>query len=193
MNTTAAGEENGVYQVTALTPRFSVADVEGANGLPFRSAMDPRVPSILNGIGQNGISTHYKQLKYLTAESDIIIASGWEARLIEAEAALDANQLQSFIDKINVGRSALGLVDATDPGTATGRVDLLFSERAFLMYATGQRLGDMRRLLAFYGGTASPRFPTGPHALGGNYGSDVNLPVPASARGPMYAGCDRLN
>ena len=36
-------------------------------------------------------------------------------------------------------------------------MDLLFSERAFWMFATGHRLGDMRRLIRQYGRTRASR------------------------------------
>ena len=58
---------------------------------------------------------------------------------------------------------------ARDPGTAASRVDMLFRERAFWMYFTAHRLGDMRRLVRQY----SPRLETvSLRALlkGGRYG-----------------------
>jgi hypothetical protein len=72
---------------------------------------------------------------------------------------------------------------------ASGRLDQLLTERAFWMFATGQRLGDLRRLLTQYGRAAGSTLPIGPYHKGGNYGTDANLPVPTSARGATYAGC----
>ena len=57
-------------------------------------------------------------------------------------------------------------------------MDLLFSERAFWMFATGHRLGDMRRLIRQYGRTAEQVFPAAYYLKGGTYGADVNLPMP---------------
>ena len=41
---------------------------------------------------------------------------------------------------------ATGLPSLTDPGTDSGRVSLMFRERAFWLFGTGTRLGDLRRL-----------------------------------------------
>jgi hypothetical protein len=58
-------------------------------------------------------------------------------------------------------------------------VDQLFSERAFWLFATGHRLGDMRRLIRQYGRDPETVFPTGDWFKGGlTYGTDVNLPLP---------------
>ncbi|MFL5532171.1 MAG: hypothetical protein ACJ8BC_09400, partial [Gemmatimonadales bacterium] len=58
-------------------------------------------------------------------------------------------------------------------------VDQLFAERAFWLYATGHRLGDMRRLIRQYGRDPETVFPTGDWFKGGlTYGTDVNLPLP---------------
>jgi len=57
--------------------------------------------------------------------------------------------------------------------------DVLFRERAFWLYATGHRLGDMRRLIRQYGRDPETVFPTGDYYKGGlTYGEDVNLPLP---------------
>ena len=119
-----------------------------------------------------------------------MIASGAEARLIEAEAALAAANINAFVTKLNSLRSAAGLGPVADPGTAAGRVDLLFNERAFWMFATGTRLGDLRRMIAFCSRSSASLFPTGAYPIfGGSYGTDANLPVPAFARGSAFNGC----
>ena len=41
-----------------------------------------------------------------------------------------------------------------------------------------QLIGDLRRLIRQYGRSADTVFPVGPWAKGGNYGGDVNIPVP---------------
>jgi hypothetical protein len=78
-----------------------------------------------------------------------------------------------------------------DPGTADARVNLLFREKAFWTFGRGQRLGDMRRLIRFYGKTADQVFPVGTHYRGGNYGSDVNFPITTDERNgnPAFLGC----
>ena len=60
-----------------------------------------------------------------------------------------------------------------DPGNFNARVDLLFRERAFWLYATGHRMGDMRRLLRNYQRTQASLWPVGAYKAGQNYGDDV--------------------
>jgi len=66
------------------------------------------------------------------------------------------------------------------PGTSAAAADLLFSEAGpFWLYATGHRLGDMRRLIRQYSRQPDTVFPTGDYHKGGSaYGDDVNLPLP---------------
>ena len=66
----------------------------------------------------------------------------------------------------------------TLPASEAEQIDLLFREKAFWTFSRGQRLGDLRRLIRQYGRVAENVFPEGPHYRGGEYGDDVNLPVP---------------
>jgi hypothetical protein len=66
----------------------------------------------------------------------------------------------------------------TAPTTKDAAINLLFREKAFWTFSRGQRLGDLRRLIRQYGRTQDNVFPVGVHYRGGNYGVDVNLPVP---------------
>ena len=79
---------------------------------------------------------------------------------------------------LNDLRALQALDPLSVPGSQDEGVDLLFSERAFWMFATGHRLGDMRRLIRQYGRTAEQVFPSGVYLKGGSYGADVNLPMP---------------
>src|SRR5205085_9052334 len=78
------------------------------------------------------------------------------------------------------GQTSAALPALTDPGNTNARVDQLFSERAFWLYLTGHRLGDMRRLVKYYGRNTESVFPTGTYtgAAGGTFDKDVNFPVP---------------
>jgi hypothetical protein len=184
--------------------RFTVVDREGGNGLPFISAADPRVPvgpRVANG-GFDANVDLYRQLLYPTRETSFPLITGIEARLIEAEAALQANNTTRFLEMLNNPRSANRTIGAitvtpaqlpalTDPGSQTARVDLLFRERAFWMYLTGHRLGDLRRLIRQYDRAPETVFPTGAWGGGsGDYGTDVNLPVTqAEENNPAFTGC----
>ena len=55
------------------------------------------------------------------------------------------------------------------------RIDLLFRERAFWLFGTGHRLGDLRRLVKHYGRDAESVFPSGAYHLGGKYDTATSL------------------
>ena len=80
----------------------------------------------------------------------------------------------------------------TSPTTQAAAVDMLFKERAYWLWLTGHRLGDMRRLVRQYGRAANTVFPIGNmrYRPGNTYGNDVNLVVPFNERNnPKFNGC----
>ncbi len=189
----------------------SVADHKGGNGMPYVSAQDPRMP-IDSGQGQTEIGTTlYYPLKFpLGTATAIPLADGLEARLVEAEAALQTNDILGWTTALNALRAdtanthiaGLGplTADSTTTASSAERVDVMFRERAFWLYGTGRRLGDLRRLIRQYGRDQAAVFPTGPYPLHGNpaiivvapqtYGSDVTFPVQAAeAANPNFHGC----
>jgi hypothetical protein len=180
---------NGIF--AASMSEVSVADQEGENGLPYRTADDPRVPFVDTGqLGLDGMTPQFNLLKYPDFSSPTIVADGVEARLIEAEAQLQANDTDAMLTTLNALRAAAGIADLDPPATTTQAEDLLFGERAFWLFATGHRLGDMRRLIRQYGRAESAVFPVGPYPKGGSYGTDVNLPIPVEERNnPNFHGC----
>lgn len=191
-STINGGTENGIMVFNVNSERWSIAHKEGINGLPFRGAgdgtnsalADPRVPWTRTAnntdIGFDTITPQYDLLLYPARSSSSIWGKGEEARLIEAEALLQAGNPQGWLDKLNALRATVtGLAPLADPGTAAGRVDLHFSERAFWLFANGTRLMDIRRLITQYGRSQSAILPTGTYPKGGTYGSDVNFPVPS--------------
>jgi starch-binding outer membrane protein, SusD/RagB family len=195
-----ARQNNGVWAMNNLAGRWSVPDREGTNGLPFRSegridgtVQDPRIPSTHIGLAQRtGLrpAEHYGQLKFELRSSNTVVANGIEARLIEAEAALNRGASAAYLTTLNELRAGIGLAALTDPGTADGRVDQFFQERAYWLWLTGRRLGDLRRLMWDYGRSQSEIFPIGQHHRGGTYGEHTNLPIPFDERNnPLSAGC----
>jgi hypothetical protein len=89
-----------------------------------------------------------------------------------------------------------GLAPLTDPGASPGdtaRIRLLFAERAYWLFLTGHRQGDLRRLMRNYGLAQSAVYPTGAYPLTGafgRFGSDVTAPIPANERvNPRFSGC----
>lgn len=175
----AFGQRNAIYELNHSQRRWSLSDMEGGNGIAFRSASDSRVPWEDSGeFGFDEETQLYHQLKYDSWDDDVVLASGVEARLIEAEADL-SNGGSDWLTILNDLRTAEGLAgDLTDPGTNAERVDLLFEERARWLFGTAHRLGDLRRLVRQYGRSQADVFPTGAFFKGGVYGSDVNFPIP---------------
>ncbi len=187
------GNENLLFALNQQQRRISMADGKGINGLGYRSAMDPRLPWVAGGFGFDGQTpvVYYAQ-KFPTVSSPVTVASYVETRLITAEARLGIGDIANFLATLNALRAIQGLPPLLDPGSPAARVDLLFAERAFWLFASGTRLGDMRRLIAHHGRTESTVFPTGPYPRPGpntTYGTDANLPVPTAARGPTFSGC----
>lgn len=180
----------------------TVGNREGINGLPFGSYEDPRttLPSITN------------------PNSPFTLASGIEARLIQAEADLRAGR-STWIDRLNALRtSCINSENCSTPAPAgTGgvaglpllqdpalmplpegkdsvdvRVDLLFEERAYWLFLTGRRQADLRRLIRHYGRDQSTVYPIGGWGTAqvALYGNDVTLPLKDEyGRNPLYEGC----
>jgi len=161
----------------------AVGNREGGVGLPFASARDPRVVSVYKQMRYHRTADTVSdslrdQQKYASAASPVVIASGVEARLIEAEVALYANDPTTWLAKLNELRDvaiAPSIPHLVDPGPAT-RLDTLFKERAFWLYLTGHRLGDMRRLVHQYGRAVNTVYPSGTHPLGVPYGNAISIP-----------------
>jgi hypothetical protein len=169
---------------------FGVDDREGGEGLDFVSAEDLRVTGD-SGTGTDGSTLTWIPSKYPTLDAPIPTADYLEAQLIIAESDLQAGNFSGTLDILNALREGAGLADTTAPGTPDGQVDLLFRERAFWLFATGHRLGDLRRLIRQYGRPADTVFPSGLYFKGGlTYGDGVNLPLPtAETNNPKVSQC----
>lgn len=200
--------DNTMWAMNNSARRYTVGQSEAGEGLPFHLGTDPRLPickpfptistacknaGVTSGVVfNNGSPTLlYVQLRWPARDANVSVADGVEARLIEAEAQLRAGNAAAFLATLNALRTTVtGLAPLADPGTAAGREDLLFRERAFWLFSTGHRLGDLRRLIRQYGRSESQVFPTGDFAEGGQYGHDVNFPVPQAERNnPNFTGC----
>lgn len=189
-------ENNGVWTFFQNVGRLSVSDNEGTNGLDYISSGDPRIPVFdTEDAGFDNSTPLVLQMKYPDRGSAVPIATGIEARLIEAEAALQANDLDTFRAKLNAARAQFSGLDSlradTIPATLDGQVDLLFRERAFDLWLTAHRLGDLRRLVRQYGRSVNDVFPTGNWFKDNTpYGEDVNFPVPkVEENNPNFQGC----
>jgi starch-binding outer membrane protein, SusD/RagB family len=203
----------------------NAADVKGGNGMNYISANDPRLVfnTTLNETcdghyGGSADSVWYYPMKFGLTSSGVPLATGVEARLIEAEVALQQGAAGTWAADLNALRAAgnnedtyiqitgtlptLG-ADSTTSAPAAEQVAVMFRERAFWLYGTGTRLGDMRRLIRQYGQNENTVFPVGPFPHGNaptlpapiaNYGTDVNLTLPTAASklndpNSNYKGC----
>jgi hypothetical protein len=193
--------------------RYTVGDsLEGRgrnllvkNAVPFFSAKDPRVPvtyTVSNGgkdttISQDGLIPS-RTTTLWGRSSTVAAVNGLDARLIEAEGRLRANDIAGMMTILNALRAAPPkLNDITPaampalpaPATQDAAVSLYFREKAFWQFGRGYRLGDLRRLVRQYNRPQDQVFPVGVHYRGGNYGTDVNLPVPqAEENNPALEG-----
>ncbi len=194
----------------AVGGSVNVSDREGGNGLNFISAQDPRMPidSTL-GPTQTG-TTFYYPAKFPVGGAPPITVADWiEARLIQAEGQLQSGNAPGWAAALNTLRAdtadthVSGLptltADSTMGASAAEQVDVMFRERAFWLFGTGHRLGDLRRLIRQYGRGPETVFPTGPYPATGlppgssviaTYGTDVNFPIQAVEQAnPNFRGC----
>ena len=184
---------NYSYNVQGLL----VANREGTNGLNFGTAGDPRVP--VDGTGAPSVFDQRTPAWFFKAYNafnhSVQIASGVEARLIEAEAALQAGNTALWLSKLAEARAPYSMAAPTDPGAQAARVDLMFRERAFALFGQGRRVGDLRRMIRQYQRGAETVFPTGPyHKDNLTRGGDVNIIIPISEKNnEKFTGCLNRN
>jgi hypothetical protein len=208
--------DNGPYGMNSPTanPRYVMGDsfdiVNGVktllrNSLPFASAGDPRVPVVgrtdaTSPKASDGITTLvYHAIWGNNRSAAVPLVTGIDARLIEAEGKLNANDIPGMMTILNDLRSAprtLGNLNVPvmsqlpTPATKDAAIDLLFREAAFWQFGRGQRLGNLRRLIRQYGRKQENVFPDGPFHKGGVHGTDVNFSIPdAEFTNPNYKGC----
>ena len=205
---------NNIWGQNASSRRFTIGDsLEGnarnllvRNALPFFTARDPRLP-VVYSVSANGRDTTKAQDGFTFSRTTSLygqltpvqIINGLDARLIEAEARLIANDFAGMTTILNALRAApprIGnfqpgtMTALATPGTAAAARALFFREKAFWTFGRGQRLNDLRRQVRQYGLPQEQVFPVGVYFKGGVYGSDVNLPVPDNELiNPAFKGC----
>jgi len=220
LNTTR--QQNGVFSGIRKFKRYGVADREGGVGFPWRTTLDPRttftrVPATNRGF--DGVTQQFDQLRYVDEKASITLATGLEARLINAEAALRRGDTVGYLGLLNALRATppgyilAGVQGTTAPSTvpqpvapmaaltapadSTSAINLLFAERARWLWGTAHRLNDLRRLeraAGVRGGFGRPDSTVFPHGLyfknGLTYGPDVNYPVPLDEQNnPNFTQC----
>lgn len=177
--TTDLDQYNRLYWSTANQP-YRAHTVWNTYYENYRkTTLDPRVPfdsslTILVGdaaVGNLGRVRWYFQTKHNSPSAPINLVSGWEMRLIEAEAKLVASDVSGAMTLINKHRLSLGLA----PWTAADETEAwthLKRERGIELWIEGRRLGDFRRWAALNRpGTAEDMT-----------GRDLCFPIPLSER-----------
>lgn len=177
--TTDLDQYNRLYWSTANQP-YRAHTVWNTYYENYRkTTLDPRVPfdsslTILVGdaaVGNLGRVRWYFQTKHNSPSAPINLVSGWEMRLIEAEAKLVAGDVTGAMALINKHRLSLGLA----PWTAASEAEAwthLKRERGIELWIEGRRLGDFRRWTAVNRpGTAEDMT-----------GRDLCFPIPLSER-----------
>jgi hypothetical protein len=173
------------------------------NAIPFAQLNDPRVSVTDTKTKAEDRTTNFIQVNNWGRDDPIPVVSGIDARLIEAEAKLNANDIAGMMTILNALRTspqAIGIfaVPAMSalptPADKNSAINLFFREKALWQFERGFRMGDLRRLVRQYGRTQDKVFPSGNFARNtvptGAYGSEVAFPVPdAEKSNPLFTGC----
>lgn len=188
----SARSQNAIFQMMNGEKRFGASRSEGTvnKGLPYDN---PRTPITTTPVTGNGGFPTFLQLKYSDVGADIPLPTVFEARYIQAEAALRANNIPEFERLLNAARARQNLPAFTSAQIGTtqnARIDTLFRERAYAMWLTGHRFSDLRRLIRQYGRSENEVFPTGTTVYNAAYGNSVSMPIPYNEiNNPNFRGC----
>lgn len=194
----------GVWSLINNQRRYIVSNNEGPLGLNFGTAADPRVPTCSVGqpacaavaltiarpfdSGNTAVPNMLYQLVWPADAASVALMSGLQARLYEAEALNRTGNWPDALVILNAlraaplgyGRTIAVMPALVDPGTADGRRDLIFREKAFWLFGTGHRYPDMRRMMRQYAMTPNQVLPNGTWQIGRSpgYGTDVVFRTP---------------
>jgi len=125
----------------------------------YRTTQDPRVrwdtTALLGDAAVakfGGRVPFWPEAKYTNTAAPVRLSSGWEMRLLEAEAALVASDLATAQSKMNAHRRALRTdttlaktLDTLALATVGDGWTALKTERAIELWLEARRLGDLRR------------------------------------------------
>ncbi len=200
--------DNEWWILGASVKRYTAGDstnVAGQiqNAIPFARLNDPRV-SVTNTktLSEDNV-TPFFVVNNWNRDDPIPVVSGIDARLVEAEARLQASDIPGMMTILNALRTSaqtIGIFKVaampalTNPPDMTTATNLFFREKALWQYQRGYRMSDLRRLVRQYGRTQDQVFPNGNFtrngAASGTYGTEVAFPVPDAERAnPNFSGC----
>lgn len=202
---------NQIFALNNGARRYTMVDTEGVVGLNYISANDPRLPRATGTnpssdlIFDSAFPLFTTRQGIWNSTGAVSIVTGVEARLVEAEALLQAGNTAGWLLAINTLRTNTALYPTAQTGFTRGpnltaiadtftdntsRMKTLFRERAFWMFSTGHRLGDMRRMVRQYLFPADSVYPRGAYYKGGAFGTALMLPVPfEEVNNPNFTQC----
>ena len=206
---------NQIFALNNSARRYTMVDTEGVVGLNYISANDPRLPRATGTdpatdlIFDSAFPLFVTRQGIWNSTAPVSIVTGVEARLIEAEALLQAATTGGWLAAINALRQNAALYPPIQTGFTRGatltaiadtftnnasRMKTHFRERAFWMFSTGHRLGDMRRMVRQYAYPADSIYPRGGYYKGGTFGTALMLPVPfEEVNNPNFTQCTNLD
>lgn len=201
--------DNVIWQVNVAARRMVVGDSVSVstggstvyaitNAIPFAQLADPRLPTTGSTLGTSSAGrghdtrTNVVMQRVWTGRGDAVpIVSGLDARLVEAEAALnagDAARMTTILNALRASPPSLSsaltptpLPPLSIPASSEEAVSVFFREKAVWTFGRGQRFGDLRRLVRQYGRSADRVAPSGTFFKTGTpYGRDLVLEIPLS-------------
>lgn len=173
------------------------------NAIPFARLNDPRVSVTNTGApGEDNVTT-FIQVNNWGRDDPIPPVSGIDARLIEAEAKLQSNDINGMMTILNALRTSAQTIgifkiaamsSLATPADQSSATDLFFREKALWQYERGWRMNDLRRLVRQYGRSQDKVFPSGDFTRNGTpsgtFGTEVAFPVPdQELNNPNFHGC----
>ncbi len=184
-------------------------DVAGRifNAIPFARLGDPRVSVTDTKSKAEDNASNFLLVNNWGRDDPIPPLHGIDARLIEAEARLQANDIPGMMAILNNLRTNPQTIGAfkipamaalPTPADNTAATDLFFREKALWQYERGYRMEDLRRLVRQYKRAQDTVFPTGNFTRNGSpsgtFGSEVAFPLPDVGIGseisnPNFKGC----
>jgi starch-binding outer membrane protein, SusD/RagB family len=204
--------DNGWWVMGPAVKRYNAGDSVSTagiiqNAIPFAQLNDPRVVTQDTRVPAEDRKSDFIQVNNWNRDDPVPPLSGIDARLIEAEAKLNAGDIVGMTNTLNALRSSpqtIGIFSIpamaplTAPADKATATKLFFREKALWQYERGWRLGDLRRLVRQYGFTQDKVYPSGAFSRNttpsGTYGTEVAFPVPdAEKTNPLFTGCIDTN
>ena len=167
-STVEGRRENRIYNLNIRSRYLSIERTKNT-GLMAGGEPDPRITMTdAHAKGHDGVTDHFYQDKYPTADTPIPMASWNEAQLILAET-----RPEQAVEAINRLRASQGIPAVTAEESAD-IMALVLEERRRQLFSEGHRLNDMLR--------HNIPFPTGVNHKGQPWGTQTCMPLPRQER-----------